>query len=88
MRKLRILTGLLAAIATIYLADAVVLHFRHDPFGSVVVERYDVIPEKNGKTEFAPEDPVNLKCAHALFPHSGYPPCWYLSRHAEQRITY
>lgn len=88
MRKLRILTGFLGAMAVIYLADGIVLHFRHDPFGSVEVERYDVIPEKNGRTEFAFEEPVNLKCAHALFPHFGYEPCWYLSRHSEQRINY
>lgn len=88
MTKLSILIGLAVASMCIYLGDSLLLHLRHDPVGSVVVERYDAIPEKNGKTEFAFEQPVNLKCVHALFPHMGYQTCWYLSRHSEQRINY
>jgi hypothetical protein len=86
--KLRILIGLFVAIVLLYLGDALVLHLHHDPLGSVVVERYDAIPEKNGKTEFAFEEPTSQKCVHALFPHWGYPTCWYLSRHSEQRINF
>jgi hypothetical protein len=63
-------------------------HFRRQPFGSVVVSRYDAIPQKNGKTEFVFEQPTTQPCVHALFPHSGYQTCWYLSRHTEQRINY
>jgi hypothetical protein len=53
-----------------------------------LVERYDAIPEKNGKTEFAFEQPAAQPCVHALFPHDGNLPCWHLSRHAVQRINY
>jgi hypothetical protein len=88
MTKLSILIGLAVATVSVYGGDSVVLHFRHDPVGSVVVERYDAIPEKNGKTEFAFEQPVTQRCVHALFPHMGYQTCWYLSRHTEQRINY
>ena len=86
--KRRILVGIIVVIAFSYLGDGLLLRFRHDPWGSVVVARYDAIPEKNGKTEFAFEEPTAQKCVHALFPHMGYPSCWYLSRHSEQRINF
>ena len=88
MTKLRVLIALFAVIVFLYLGDSLLLHWRNEPMGTVVVERYDAIPEKNGKTEFAFEQPVNQQCVHAFFPHRGYQPCWYLRRHAEQRVNY
>jgi len=88
MSKLRIVLGVLAALLLLYLADGFALYLRHNPVGSIVVQRYDAIPEKNGKVEFAFEQPVPQPCVRALFPHRGDPPCWYLSRHAEQRINF
>jgi hypothetical protein len=86
-----ILAGLLV-LAFIYLGDDLSVRYRipprRQPFATVTVERYDAIPEKNGKVEFGFEPPVQQTCVRALFPHLGYPPCWYLSRHAEQRINY
>jgi hypothetical protein len=57
-------------------------------FGTVTVQRYDAISEKSNRTEFIFESPLTLTCVHSLFPHLGYQPCWYLSRHTEQRINY
>jgi hypothetical protein len=88
MPKLRALIAAIVILLLIYLLDGLVLHLRHEPFGSIVVSRYDAISEKNGRVEFAVEPPVAQPCAHSLFPHSGYPTCWYLSRHTEQRINY
>jgi hypothetical protein len=88
MSKLRLLFGALGLLALLYLADGLVLYLRPNPVGSIVVERYDAIPEKNGKTEFAFEQPTAQPCVHAFFPHRGNPPCWYLSRHAVERINY
>jgi len=88
MSKLRALIAFFAVIVFVYLGDSLLLHFRSEPLGSVVVQRYDAIPEKNDKTEFAFEPPVSQPCVHALFPHQGYQPCWYLRRHSEQRINY
>ena len=86
-----ILAGLLV-LSAIYVVDDLFVRFRipprQQPFGTVTVERYDAIPEKNGKVEFGFEPPVQQTCVRSLFPHLGYPPCWYLSRHAEQRINY
>ncbi len=88
MSRLRVLIAVFAAILLVYLGDILVLRLRSQPLGTVVVQRYDAIPEKNDKTEFAFEPPVSQPCVYALFPHEGYQPCWYLRRHSEQRINY
>ena len=82
--------GLLAA-ALLYAADGLSLRYRipaREPYGAVIVQRYYALHKSKQKTNFMFADPETRTCVHALFPHSGYPPCWYLSRHAEQRIDY
>lgn len=90
--KVRILIVAVLTIAVVYAGDDLSVRYRipksRQPLGSVTIQRYDAISEKNGKTEFAFEEPVTQTCVHALFPHLGYLPCWYLSRHSEQRINY
>jgi hypothetical protein len=90
--KLRILVVAVVSLMIVYVGDDLSVRYRipngRQPLGTVTIQRYDAIPEKNGKTEFAFEDPVIQTCVHSLFPHMGYPPCWYLGRHAEQRINY
>ncbi len=90
--KLRIVIAVLAFVGVVYVAEDLSIRYRiprsREPFGSVTIQRYDAIAEKNGKTEFDFEDPVTQPCIHSLFPHMGYQPCWYLARHAEQRINY
>ena len=54
-------------------------------YGSVLVRSYYAVAQKNGKTEFLFDPPQPSTCVNSLFPHAGYPPCWYLTRHAEQR---
>ena len=56
-----------------------------DAYGSVVVRHSYAVQQKNGKTQFIFDPPAPETCVHALFPHSGMQPCWYLSRHTEQR---
>jgi hypothetical protein len=76
--------------ALAYAIDCAV--FRHrvatnrQPFGQIVVTTYDAIPQKSGKTQFIFNPPEVQTCANALFPRQGYVPCWYLQRHADQRI--
>lgn len=90
--KVRIFIVAVLTIAVVYAGDDLSVRYRipksRQPLGSVTIQRYDAISEKNGKTEFAFEEPVTQTCVHALFPHLGYLPCWYLSRHSEQRINY
>ena len=52
------------------------------------MRRYYALHKNKQKTNFMFADPEAQTCVHSLFPHFGYPPCWYLSRHAEQRIDY
>jgi hypothetical protein len=55
-------------------------------FGSVLVRPYYAVPLKDGKTEFIMLSPETRACVHALFPHFGAAPCWYLEGHTQQRV--
>jgi hypothetical protein len=82
---------LVAVAALIYLADSLSLRFRiprREPLGSVTVERYYALHKSKQKTTFMFAEPEPQTCVRALFPHLGYPPCWYLRRRTEQRIDY
>lgn len=84
---LLIASGVCIAAAILYAADYALVRFGRNPLGTVIVTRYYVIPQKNGKTQFVFQPPKLQDCVHSLFPHAGYIPCWYLSRHPEQPIT-
>jgi hypothetical protein len=72
-----------------YGLDYVVFRYKvaksQQPFGQVTVNSFDAVKQKNGKTEFIFNPPQVQTCANALFPRSGYLPCWYLQRHTEPR---
>ncbi|MGZ4817015.1 MAG: hypothetical protein ACXVZR_15015 [Terriglobales bacterium] len=78
----------LIAAAIIYAADALLLRFRREPYGAVTIQRYYALHKDRQKTNYMFAEPEAQTCVHSLLPHSGHPPCWYLSRHAEQRIDY
>src|ERR1700746_2896710 len=90
--KFRSLITALAVSAILYVADDLSVRYGipegRQRFGTVTVQRYDAISEKSNRTEFVFESPLILTCVHSLFPHMGYQPCWYLTRHTEQRINY
>ena len=81
--------ALAAAGAFTYAVDWVIFRVRvaanWNPYGSVTVDHYYAVQQKNGKTSFIFDPPQPQTCVHALFPHAGSLPCWYLSRHPEQR---
>lgn len=58
---------------------------RKNPYGSVMVNPYYAVMLKDGKTEFIFDPSYQQSCVHALFPHAGDLPCWYLSRHPDRR---
>jgi hypothetical protein len=58
-----------------------------NPYGSVVVNHYYAVPQKSGKTQYIFDPPQPENCVNALFPHAGMQPCWYLSRHPDQRTN-
>ena len=91
----RILIGAVIGLAVLYIGDYLSVRIRMlhpkpaDPFESLKALRVLAIPEKNGKTEYEvdaqnPEHPIT--CAHSLFPHYGYSPCWYVKPRLNQPI--
>jgi hypothetical protein len=82
--------SILLLLALLYCGDFLMVRFRiprsREPFGTVTVTPVYIIHEKNGKTEYDFKDPENDPCVRSLFPHFGYPPCWYLRRHPERQI--
>jgi len=85
-------TAVLTVLGTAALAyglDYAVLRIRaatnHNAYGSVQVNHYTAVLQKNGKTTLTFDPPQPWTCVNALFPHQGSLPCWYLSRHPDQR---
>lgn len=92
--KLSLLSILLLA-ALLYLGDYLILRFRVwrnlQPYGTVTVQITYAISEKStpgiNKTEYSSTPPQNQTCVNSLFPHFGYSPCWYLSRHPIKQVN-
>jgi hypothetical protein len=53
--------------------------------GSVIVHREIDIPRKDGRVEMDFEPAEAVSCVRSIFPHFGYPACWYVERHATVR---
>ena len=91
LRRLFLLTvlGLAGLAALVFGLDYTVFRIRaatnRNPYGSVTVNHYYAIAQKNGKTNLIFDPPQAQPCVNALFPHAGDLPCWYLSRHPDQR---
>jgi hypothetical protein len=88
--SLRVVAGIAMLTALVYAGDYVSIRFRipsnRAQFGTVSVTKFYAIQEKNHKTEYDLGQPEDQTCVHSLFPQLGYPPCWYLSRHTEEKI--
>jgi hypothetical protein len=80
----RILVMAILGLCVLYGCDY--LAGRHATLGTVKVERYYAIPQKDGKTEFVFAAPESQACVQSLLPHLGYSPCWYVNRHRRKRI--
>jgi hypothetical protein len=85
----RILVFLLMAVGAVWVCDFLCVHFKFpnkQPFGTVRVQTYYAVPQKNGRTQFLFDPPQQQDCVHSLFPHDGMEPCWYLSSHTQHRV--
>ena len=85
--RLTLMAVLVAVV--VFLGDYLSVRFpgSRNPFGAVQVQPYYAIHLKNKKTEFNFDVPTQTNvCVHSLFPHLGYPPCWYASRKTAPRI--
>jgi hypothetical protein len=74
----------MALILAVYAGDFLWFEYRkwtpkpNDPLESFTF--YYATPLKNGRMEVFYDQPQKQTCVHALFPHAGYNPCWYLRK--------
>jgi len=65
----------------VWTGDALVLRHRLTRGGALeTMTVYLATRLKSGKVEVFTDRPQTEVCAHALFPHFGYRPCWYVRR--------
>ena len=85
--RLALALGLLVALvyAGDYLAVRVRVAWHRDPFDVMEIQRLLTVRLKGKKIEFMLDDAQTQTCVHALFPHQGYVPCWWLARHTQQQ---
>ena len=77
--------GAVLAFLAIYLGDYAMA--RCKPLGSVEVQPFYAIHQKNGKTEFDYSVPKETQtCVASLLPHMGSNPCWYVTKHRTRKI--
>jgi hypothetical protein len=78
------------ALAGLYAADYFSARYRipgnRQALGSVQVKPLYAVRQKSGRIEYSVGDTETQTCVRSLFPHMGYTPCWYLSRHPTKRI--
>lgn len=86
----RALVAVLLLMATLYVCDYASVRYRiyekRNPLGTVQIQRYYAVRQKDRKTEFIFADPEARTCVYSLFPHLGYSPCWYLGRKKIKRV--
>ncbi|MGD0435102.1 MAG: hypothetical protein ABSB86_01455 [Bryobacteraceae bacterium] len=86
----RLLSILIALALAVYAGDYISVRYGipkgRARFGSVNVQRYYAVKLKNQRTELMFQPPEAQQCVYSLFPQLGAAPCWYLERHATQKI--
>jgi hypothetical protein len=88
---LRVAQFVVLGLVLLYAGDYVSARFRlpnnRQTLGSVDVQIMWAIKQKNGRIDYELGDTETRPCLYSLFPHLGYTPCWYLSRHKNQEIS-
>ncbi|HXX43487.1 MAG TPA: hypothetical protein VEJ38_02075 [Candidatus Acidoferrales bacterium] len=82
----------IVALCVVYLCDYGVLRFRiaHSAGANSALGTVTVLygaPLKDGKVEVFTDQPQLKACVRSIFPHLGYSPCWYASRHPVQIVN-
>jgi len=85
------LTLLISLLATLYVGDYVVANNRISKNRSAVLEVVKVqpmyvIPHKDSRAEYVFGEPQMQTCVHAIFPHFGCSPCWYVKKHTQPTV--
>ena len=86
----KIFLGLCTLLVLLFAADYLSLRFRvpgnRPQLGSVTVHRFYRTALKNGRSDIQYDGDYAYDCVHAIFPHFGDKPCWYLGRKTEEWI--
>jgi hypothetical protein len=84
----RVALFVVLALVLLYTGDYASARFRlpnnRQTLGSVDVQIMWAIKQKNGRIDYELGDIETQPCLRSLFPHLGYTPCWYLTRHRNQ----
>jgi len=87
----RILLAAVIALCAVYVCDYAVLRIRmsrggsYAALGSVTVVYGAAL--KDGRATLFTDQPQLQTCVHSIFPHLGYSPCWYASKHPVQIVN-
>jgi|SRR5271170_4304274 len=96
MRKVITIVGrwtlvLAAVVAAVAGCEDLWLRYRmaHGAAGNLFeqVAIYEAGEVKGGKLEYYMDQPQTEQCVHAIFPHFGNAPCWYLKQHTTKVIS-
>ena len=91
----RVVIGVVVTFVAAFVVDYVVLRAKMAfpklgaATGTVKMTRLYAIAQKNGRVEYeldANQPEVTMPCVHAIFPHMGNSPCWYLQQNATKPI--
>lgn len=86
----RVAQFIVLALLLLYGGDYVSARFGlpngRQTLSSVDVQIMWAIRQKDGRIDYELGDTETRPCLYSLFPHLGYPPCWYLTRHKNQVI--
>ena len=91
----RALVGLVLGLMVTYACDFVYFRVRMihpqpaNPLETFTSPRLYAIAVKGGKVDYELDEQnpqQTWSCAHALFPHAGYSPCWYIKPKSRQPL--
>ena len=88
MRVKRVIIGIIALPILLYAVEDLKLRLCRNAFGSVVIKPSYAVKQKDGRVEYYFLDPQTVQCVHAVAPHMGASPCWYLSRQADKQTKF
>jgi hypothetical protein len=87
-----IAVGAVCSLVLVYAGDYGSARYRlahrtsTNPIEVLKVRPTYAIARKDGRSEFDFGDTESETCVHSLFPHFGYPPCWYANRENQKPI--
>jgi len=70
----------LGIVVAAYAADYLSFYYQFPAsrtlLSTIEVDVFILVPHKDGRVEVIESAPESRVCAHTLFSHAGYPPCW------------